>query len=300
MLLVFCGFLFSANAQQKIVSGTVTSSVEGEGVLPGVTVSVKGTTTGVTTDINGKYSLLVPESATTLIFSYIGMKKQEVDIGNLSVIDIIMEPDVLGLNEVVVTALGISREKKSLGYSVQQIGGDELNTARETNFVSSMSGKISVVSIKQPNTMGGSANIVIRGNASLLGNNQALFVVDGVPVDNSNTNTETQKIGGGGFDYGNAAMDINPDDIESISVLKGAAASALYGSRAANGVVLVTTKKGTRNRGLGISLNSSVVMSKVDNSTLPKYQKEYGGAYGPYYDDDSGYFLLIMGCKIRS
>ncbi len=292
MLLVFCGFLFSANAQQKIVSGTVTSSVEGEGVLPGVTVSVKGTTTGVTTDINGKYSLLVPESATTLIFSYIGMKKQEVDIGNLSVIDIIMEPDVLGLNEVVVTALGISREKKSLGYSVQQIGGDELNTARETNFVSSMSGKISVVSIKQPNTMGGSANIVIRGNASLLGNNQALFVVDGVPVDNSNTNTETQKIGGGGFDYGNAAMDINPDDIESISVLKGAAASALYGSRAANGVVLVTTKKGTRNRGLGISLNSSVVMSKVDNSTLPKYQKEYGGAYGPYYDDDSGYFLL--------
>ncbi|MBW6501822.1 MAG: carboxypeptidase-like regulatory domain-containing protein [Bacteroidales bacterium] len=167
MLLVFCGFLFSANAQQKIVSGTVTSSVEGEGVLPGVTVSVKGTTMGVTTDINGKYSLVVPDNAVTLIFSYIGMKKQEVDIGNLSVIDILMEPDVLGLNEVVVTALGISREKKSLGYSVQQIGGE-------------------------------------------------------------------------GFDYGNAAMDINPDDIESISVLKGAAASALYGSRAANGVVRVT------------------------------------------------------------
>ena len=292
MLLVFCGFLFSANAQQKSISGTVTSSVEGEGVLPGVTVSVKGTTIGVTTDIAGRYSLMVPENAATLIFSYIGMKKQEVDIGSRSVINIVMEPDILGLEEVVVTALGISREKKSLGYSVQQIGGEELNTARETNFVSSMSGKISGVSIKQPNTMGGSANIVIRGNASLLGNNQALFVVDGVPVDNSNTNTETQKIGGGGFDYGNAAMDINPDDIESISVLKGAAASALYGSRAANGVVLVTTKKGTRNRGLGISLNSSVVMSKVDNSTLPKYQKEYGGAYGPYYDDDSGYFLL--------
>jgi len=292
MLLVFCGFLLSANAQQKTVSGTVTSSVEGEGVLPGVTVSVKGTTLGVTTDIAGRYSLMVPENAATLIFSYIGMKKQEVDIGSRSVINIIMEPDILGLEEVVVTALGISREKKSLGYSVQQIGGEELNTARETNFVSSMSGKISGVSIKQPNTMGGSANIVIRGNASLLGNNQALFVVDGVPVDNSNTNTETQKIGGGGFDYGNAAMDINPDDIESISVLKGAAASALYGSRAANGVVLVTTKKGTRSRGLGISLNSSVVMSRVDNSTLPKYQKEYGGAYGPYYDDDSGYFLL--------
>lgn len=291
-LLVFCGFLYSANAQQKTVSGTVTSSVEGEGTLPGVTVSVKGTTIGITTDITGKYSLTVPENAATLVFSYIGMKKQEVEIGSRSVINIIMEPEIMGLDEVVVTALGISREKKSLGYSVQQIGGEELNTARETNFVSSMSGKISGVSIKQPNTMGGSANIVIRGNASLLGNNQALFVVDGVPVDNSNTNTETQKIGGGGFDYGNAAMDINPDDIESISVLKGAAASALYGSRAANGVVLVTTKKGTRNRGLGISINSSVVMSRVDNSTLPKYQKEYGGAYGPYYDDDSGYFLL--------
>jgi len=279
-------------AQTIPVSGTVTSSVEGEGALPGVTVSVKGMSVGIATGIDGKYSLAVPQNATTLVFSYIGMKTQEVSISGRNIIDVVLEPDILGLSEVVVTALGISREKKSLGYSVQQIGGEELNTARETNFVSSMSGKISGVTIKQPNTMGGSANIVIRGNASLLGNNQALFVVDGIPVDNSNTNTENQKIGNGGFDYGNAAMDINPDDIESISVLKGAAASALYGSRAANGVVLVTTKKGVRNKGLGVTLNSSIMVSKVDNSTLPKYQKEYGGAYGPYYDDASGYFLL--------
>ncbi|MGB8490913.1 MAG: SusC/RagA family TonB-linked outer membrane protein [Bacteroidales bacterium] len=287
--------VFSApavNAQTITISGTVVSSVEEEGALPGVSVSVKGTTTGITTDLNGKYTLTVPSDATTLIFSYIGMTTQEVQIAGRKVINITLVPEVKGLDEVVVTALGISREKKSLGYSVQQIGGNELNTARETNFVSSMSGKVSGVSVKQPNTMGGSANIVIRGNASILGNNQALFVVDGIPVDNSITNTETQKIGGGGYDYGNAAMDINPDDIESISVLKGAAASALYGSRAANGVVLVTTKKGVRNKGLGITLNSSIVMSKVDPATLPKYQKEYGGAYGPYFSDESGYFIL--------
>ena len=289
---VFCGALLSAAAQQKTVSGTVTSSVPGEGVMPGVAVSVPGTTTGTTTDINGKYSLLVPENTATLLFTYIGMKKQEVSISGKNLLEVLMEPDVLGLDEVVVTALGISREKKSLGYSVQQIGGEELTMARETNFVSSMSGKVSGVSIIQPNTMGGSANIVIRGNASLLGNNQALFVVDGIPVDNSITNTENQKDGWGGYDYGNAAMDINPDDIESISVLKGAAASALYGSRAANGVVLVTTKKGSRQKGLGITFNSSLIISKADKATLPKYQKEYGGTYGPYYDGPGGHFLL--------
>jgi len=291
VLFVFTGVM-TLFAQTITITGTVSSSVEGEGLMPGVAVSVKGTTTGITTDINGKYTLTVPQESRTLVFSYIGMKTQEVEIAGKTTINIVLEPEILGLSEVVVTALGISREKKSLGYSVQQLGGEELNTARETNFVSSMSGKVSGVSIKQPNTMGGSANIVIRGNASLLGNNQALFVVDGIPVDNSNTNTESQKIGGGGFDYGNAAMDINPDDIESISILKGAAASALYGSRAASGVVLVTTKKGVKNKGLGVTLNSSVVFSKVDKATLPKYQKEYGGAYGPYYDDASGYFLL--------
>jgi TonB-linked SusC/RagA family outer membrane protein len=291
-LLVFYGFLLSAGAQQKTISGTVTSSVEGEGILPGVTVYVKGTTTGITTDINGKYTLAVPQNATTLVFSYVGMKTQEIEISGRNLINVALESEILGLNEVVVTALGISREKKSLGYSVQQIGGEELNTARETNFVSSMSGKVSGVSIKQPNTMGGSANIVIRGNASLLGNNQALFVVDGIPVDNSNTNTQDQLIGSGGYDYGNAAMDINADDIESISVLKGAAASALYGSRAANGVVLVTTKKGVRNRGLGIIFNSSLLLTSIDKATLPKYQKEYGGSYGPYYDTPDGNFLL--------
>jgi len=278
--------------QTITVTGTVTSSVEGEGSIPGVTVVVKGTSIGTLTDANGKYSISIPQQANTIVFSYIGMKTREVLIEGRSVIDVVMEPETLGLDEIVVTALGISREKKSLGYAVQEIGGDELNTARETNFVSSLSGKVSGVSIKQPNTMGGSANIVIRGNSSLLGNNQALFVVDGIPVDNSITNTESQRTGGGGYDYGNAAMDINSDDIEEISVLKGAAASALYGSRAANGVVLITTKKGSRGKGLGITVNSSFLYSKIDKSTLPKLQKEYGGNYGPYYDSPDGNFLL--------
>jgi hypothetical protein len=137
VLFVFTGVsvLF---AQTITIAGTVTSSVEGEGLLPGVTVSVKGTTTGITTDINGKFSLAVPRNATTLVFSYIGMKSQEIAISGRTVFNVVMEPEILGLSEVVVTALGISREKKSLGYSVQQIGGDELNTARGTNFVSSI------------------------------------------------------------------------------------------------------------------------------------------------------------------
>ncbi|MCX6326777.1 MAG: SusC/RagA family TonB-linked outer membrane protein [Bacteroidia bacterium] len=291
LFLFFCGLVLTAGAQQKTITGTVKGVEDGQPVI-GCTVQIKGTTTGITTDMNGKFTLAIPLSATTLVFSYVGMKTQEVEISGRTALNIIMEPELLGLSEVVVTALGISREKKSLGYSVQQIGGEELNTARETNFVSSMSGKISGVAIKQPNTMGGSANIVIRGNASLLGNNQALFVVDGIPIDNSITNTEMQKSGGGGYDYGNAAMDINPDDVESISVLKGAAASALYGSRAANGVVLITTKKGIKNKGLGVSINSSLMVSAIDKSTLPKYQKEYGAGYGPYWESADGNFEL--------
>ncbi|MCX6262291.1 MAG: TonB-dependent receptor plug domain-containing protein [Bacteroidia bacterium] len=201
-----------------------------------------------------------------------------------------MESDILGLDEVVVTALGISREKKSLGYSVQEVRGDNISKTKESNFVNSLSGKVSGVQIKQSNTMGGSANILIRGNKSLMNNNQALFVVDGVPLDNSTPNTTLQVNGNGGYDYGNAAADINADDIESMSVLKGAAATALYGSRAANGVVMITTKKGVTRKGIGISFSAGLTFSRIDKTTLPKIQKEYGGGYGAYYDDPTGYF----------
>jgi TonB-linked SusC/RagA family outer membrane protein len=290
ILFVFLGAV-SANAQTKVITGTISSSVEGEGPIPGVTVQVKGTTVGTITDANGKYSITVPQNATTLVFSYIGMKSQEAVISGRSVIDGVMDPDILGLNEVVVTALGISREKKSLGYSVQEVGGDNISKTRESNFVNSLSGKVSGVQITQSNTMGGSANVLIRGYKSLMNSNQALFVVDGVPLDNSITNSDNQVEGNGGYDYGNAASDINPDDIESMSVLKGAAASALYGSRAANGVIMITTKKGQVRKGIGVTVSSNVTFSKIDKSTLPKIQKEYGGGYGAYYEDPTGYFF---------
>lgn len=278
-------------AQTRVVTGTVRSSVQGEGPVPGVTVMVKGTTTGSITDANGKYSLDVPAGGTTLVFSYIGMKSQEIEIAGRTVVDVVMEPDVIGLNEVVVTALGISREKKSLGYAVQEVKGDNISKTKESNFVNSLSGKVSGVQIIQSNTMGGSANILIRGNKSLMGNNQALFVIDGVPVDNSINNTEDMVNRNGGYDYGNAASDINPEDIESLSVLKGAAATALYGSRAANGVVMITTKKGSARKGVGVTFSTGLTFSRVDQRTLPKIQKEYGGGYGQYYEDASGYFF---------
>jgi TonB-linked SusC/RagA family outer membrane protein len=289
VLFVFAG-VTTLMAQTRVITGTVNSAVEGEGPIPGVTVLVKGTTIGTITDLNGKYSLNVPANATTLIFSYIGMKSQEVAISGRTEINGVMESDILGLEEVIVTALGISREKKSLGYSVQEVTGDNISKTKESNFVNSLSGKVSGVQITQSNTMGGSANVLIRGYKSLMNSNQALFVLDGVPIDNSVTNTTVQMGAGGGYDYGNAASDINPDDIESMSVLKGAAATALYGSRAANGVIMITTKKGTTRKGIGVTVNAGVTFSKIDKSTLPKIQKEYGGGYGQYYDDPSGYF----------
>ncbi len=193
LFLLIVLFVFASGltlmAQTKVITGTVTSSVNGEGPIPGVTVMVKGTTIGALTDADGKYTITVPSSATTLIFSYIGMKSKEVEIAGRSVIDGILESDVIGLNEVVVTALGITREKKSLGYAVEEVKGDNLSKTKESNFVNSLAGKVSGVQVKQSNTMGGSANILIRGTKSLMSNNQALFVIDGVPLDNSITNT---------------------------------------------------------------------------------------------------------------
>ena len=289
LLLLIVLFVFIGGsallAQTIVITGTVTSSIEGEGAIPGVSLFVQGTTIGVNTDLNGKYSLAVPQNATTIVFTYIGMKRQEVAIAGRTVINVTMEPDLLGLNEVVVTAMGITREKKSLGYATQQISGDAVSTVKTDNFVNSLSGKIAGVNIKTNGNMGGSTNIIIRGSKSLTGNNQALFIIDGVPVDNSNTNNSGQKTGRNGYDYGNAVSDIDPNDIASIDVLKGAAASALYGARAANGVIMITTKKGTAQAGkaLGVTLNSNITLGTYDKSTFPTYQQNYGAGYGPYY-----------------
>lgn len=181
---------------------------------------------------------------------------------------------------VVVTALGIKREKKSLGYSTQEVKGDEINKNPTTNFLNNLSGKVAGLEIKQSTNFGGSINAVSRGYKSILGNNQALFVVDGVPIINSNINSNFQQNGGGGYDYGSPVSDINPSDIESVNVLKGAAATALYGSRAQNGAIIITTKKGKKNKeGIGLEFSSSITVSAVDKATFPEYQTQYGQGY---------------------
>ncbi len=286
ILFVFIG-VTALLAQARLITGTITSAVEGEGPIHGVTVQVKGTIIGAVTDANGRYSISVPDNATTLVFSYIGMKSLEVQIAGRTVIDGVLASDLVGLDEVIVTALGISRERKALGYAVQDVKGDEISKVRTQNVISTLSGRVAGVQITSATgQMGGGAKINIRGNTSLTKNNQPLFVVDGIPIDNSDYSYGAT--GAGGYDLGNLASDINPDDIESISVLKGASASALYGSRAANGVVMVTTKKGrtTEEKTFGVSVNSSVSFDQA--KYFPKYQKLYGGGYGGFNEIEIG------------
>ncbi|MEP3389618.1 MAG: carboxypeptidase-like regulatory domain-containing protein, partial [Reichenbachiella sp.] len=176
--------LYGAQAQERTISGKV-SSAEDNSTLPGVTVVLKGTTSGTTTDLDGNYKLAVPETGGTLVYSFVGLTTEEIEIGNRSVIDLVMQPDAQQLTEVVVTALGISREKASLGYAVQEVDGEELSEVPTTNIVNSLSGRIAGVQVSNTGTLGGSSRIVIRGTNSLIGENQPLFVVDGVPIDNS-------------------------------------------------------------------------------------------------------------------
>ena len=276
-------------AQDRVVSGVVSDNAGMP--LPGVSVLVKGTKTGIQTDFDGKFSIKATSSQ-VLIFSYVGMITREITASSTS-LKVKLESDSQELSEVVVTtALGIKREKKALGYATQEVKGEAVSNVKSSNFVNSLSGKIAGLDIKSSGTLGGSTQVIIRGNNSIAGNNQALFVVDGVPVDNSNTNSSDQVTGRGGYDYGNAASDINPDNIETINVLKGAAATALYGSRASNGVIMITTKKGKSQKGIGVTISSSFTAGTADKETLPKYQNKYGAGYGPYYDSADGYFGL--------
>ncbi|RKS99924.1 SusC/RagA family TonB-linked outer membrane protein [Flavobacterium sp. 123] len=279
-------------AQERAVSGTVSDNA---GLpLPGVSVLVKGTKTGAQTDFDGKYSIKATSSQ-TLVFSYIGMKTQEVKASATS-INVKLKDDSVELGEVVVTtALGIKREKKSLGYATQEVKAADLTAgAGSGNFLNELSGKVAGVNIKRNNNFGGSTSAISRGVKALGQTNEMLIVVDGMPINNANTNSNqgNQTAGRGTtYDYGNNGMDINPDDIESINVLKGAAASALYGYLAGNGVIMITTKKGKAKTGMGITVSSEVVTGGIDKSTFPKYQNKYGAGYGPYYEDPSGLFL---------
>jgi TonB-linked SusC/RagA family outer membrane protein len=269
LTLMIAVFVFSGLsllfAQTTVITGTVTSAEEGEGPIPGVAVTVFGTTIGTTTDIDGKYSLEVPETAIRLVFQFVGMKSQEIPINGRTRIDVTMEPELVGIDEVVVTAIGIERKAREVGYSMSSINADELTQAKTTTISSGLVGRVAGLQI---NTTSGGVNpeqrVVLRGNRSFLGNNEALVVLDGVPVSIGYLET------------------LNPNDVEDISILKGANASALYGSDAANGVIMVTTKQGSRDR-IQVQYSNTTTFDLV--AFLPDFQTRFGAgsssdAYG--------------------
>lgn len=271
-MFLLLGLVQSVLAQDYPLTGKINSQSEGAG-LPGASILIKGTNRGTSTTSDGSYTISVSPNS-ILVVSFIGYVTQEIPINGKKTLDVILKDDAAQLSEIVVTALGISREKKALGYSVQEIQGSQLTEARESNLVNSLSGKIAGVQVTNSNgAPGASARMIIRGSSSIGSNNQPLFVVDGVPIDNGNYGSGT------GVDYGNGASSLNPDDIASISVLKGPSAAALYGSRGANGVVLITTRSGKGSKGIGVSVNSNTTFESP--LRLPSWQNEYGqGAKG--------------------
>ncbi len=260
---------------QRTVVGTVKGD-DGEALI-GATVAVKGTSTGARTDVEGRYSVQVPAGSNVLVFSYTGYQSQEITLGASNVVDAVLAGG-LQLGETVVTALGVTRAEKSLAYAVQQVDGDQLTQARDANVVNQLSGKIAGVNVvSSSGNVGASSRVVIRGNTSITGDNQPLFVVNGIPMDNRSQGSGNTQFGG--VDFGNAIQDINPDDIASITVLKGPNASALYGARGANGVILITTKSGKgATKGLGISYTGDIGFSTPFR--LPTYQNKFGQGVG--------------------
>ena len=244
-------------AQSIMVTGRVISGDDGFG-LPGVTVMVKNGNVGTVTDIDGNYNINV-DSNGILVFSFVGFTSQEIKVNGRNKINVTMEQDAQMLDDVVVTALGIKRQKRELGYATEEIDGSLIAKSGSGSVISALSGRSAGVQIVNPNGVdGGSSRITIRGNNSIFGDNQPLIVVDGVPMTNEGGVTEWS----GGRDWGTALNNINQEDIENIDILKGPTAAALYGSRGGNGVVLITTKKGNKQRGLGISYSSSDKISQ--------------------------------------
>jgi TonB-linked SusC/RagA family outer membrane protein len=262
ILLLFLHSLASpALAQTRTITGKVTASDDNSGGLPGVNVVQKNTSNGVTTNADGQYRIEVSGNNPILVFSFVGYDNQEITAGARSIVDVMLLPNAQSLNEVVVTALGIKRDERSLGYSIGKVEGKELNRVIQENVLNSLAGKVSGVTINSTGGTGSSVSMVIRGANSLNGDNQPLFVIDGVPIANTLNNVST---GGNDnrVDFGNAISSLNPDDIENISILKGPSAAALYGSRAGNGVVLITTKSGANVNKMTVTLNSSTVFDK--------------------------------------
>ncbi len=270
-MLFLMGFLasFPLYAQQTL-SGKVTSQDDGA-PIPGVSIVIQGTSTGVVSDIDGNYSITVPGPESVVVFSFIGFQTQRITAGNNSTLNVILATEDSQLDEVVVTALGITRDERSIGYATQQVSGENLTFTKEQNVLGSLSGKVAGVQVVGASgaSMGGTQKIKIRGVNSISGVGEPLMVVDGTPISNANFS------GSGGQDYGNLGQDVNPEDIESINVLKGPAASALYGIRGQYGVVMITTKKGKKGSTVRVELNSAVSVENVYN--LMPYQNLYGG-----------------------
>ena len=290
IVLISISFLFVLGTAwaQRTVSGIVTSD-DGSGGVPGVNVILKGTATGTTTDLDGNYRLSVPEEGGTLEFTFIGLSSQEVVIGSRSVIDITMMEDVETLSEVVVTGLGVVKEKKALGYGVSSISSDALVARQESDVARLLRGKATGVDISSTSGLAGSGtNIIIRGYSSITGSNQPLFVVDGIPF-NTDTNSPGQGFGTGSATASSRFLDLDPNSIAEISILKGLSATVLYGEQGRNGVVLVTTKNGKAGAGaskkMEVSVTQGVFQSEVAN--LPDYQNTYGNGFnagfGWYY-----------------
>jgi len=289
ILTLFIALLVQVSfAQEKTISGTVSDE---SGALPGVSVVVEGTSNGVETDFDGKYSIKAAQGD-VLTFSYLGYTTSRETVGAANTIDVTLQEGSEMLEEITI-GLGVSKKEKAIGYAVQKVSGENIDKAKEPNLVNSLQGRVAGVQIQgSPSTMGGASRITIRGSNSFLGNNQPLFIVDGVPISNAEYSTSDQQrgFGGGSYDYGNAASEIDPSNVESMSVLKGAAATAVYGSRGANGVILITTKSGRNQKGMGISFDSSVSFDQVRN--LIPIQSTYGG--GSTYPTDSGFKSFIQ------
>lgn len=290
LLAIFAIGLQAVLAQTREITGTVTSADDGS-TLPGVSVSVKGTTIGTITDLDGKYILKVPENAQTLVFSFVGMQSQEIAISG-NTINVVMQSDVVGINEVVVTAMGISKERKSLGYASTSVNSAEFAESKVTNPMNALQGKVAGVDISSAPGPGATQNVIIRGTSSF-GNNQPLYVVDGVPITNSQVTSGSSL--NWNTDFGSGLNAVNPDDIETMTILKGAAATALYGSRAANGVILIKTKSGKNTDGkMKVSYDGSFTVQNVGR--IPERQSIFGqgwsgdhaldenGNWGPKYD----------------
>lgn len=272
-----------AAQQNQEVKGKVTSATDGSPIIGASVVLKSDPTVGTVTDVNGDFSIQAAPGD-VLEVSYLGYKTQDVTAGT-GVLNVQLQEDALAVEDVVVTALGIRREKKALGYSVEDIKGDRLLENRTGSVATSLAGKVAGLNITKTAVPGGSSRIIIRGNNSLLGNNMPLLVVDGVPFDNAQGVGSTDAVAWGSIDYGDGISAMNPDDIESISVLKGPSATALYGSRAGNGVILITTKKGTGSKGTTVSLTTNFMADKV--MIQPEFQNEYGQGNGGVFNATS-------------